>query len=82
MLILTRKLGESITIGSEVKVTILGIKGNNIRLGIVAPPELAVHREEIYRLIQEQNIASARNVRNVAAKVHSLGKLWQNMKEG
>ncbi|HPL62868.1 MAG TPA: carbon storage regulator CsrA [Syntrophales bacterium] len=60
MLILTRKLGESIKIGDNVKVTFLGIKGRQVRIGIEAPPEVAVHREEIYNSIQEQNIRAAR----------------------
>jgi len=55
MLILTRKLGESITIGDEVKITVLGIQGQQVRLGIVAPQKIAVHREEIYLKIQEEN---------------------------
>jgi carbon storage regulator len=56
MLILTRKLGESITIGDDIKITFLDIKGKQIRIGIEAPPNIAVHREEIYTLIKEQNI--------------------------
>ncbi len=55
MLILTRKLGESILIGDEISIHILEIKGRQIRIGITAPPHIVVHREEIYRLIQEQN---------------------------
>jgi len=55
MLILTRKLGESITIGDEVKISVLGIRGRLVRLGINAPNEIVVHRQEIYVKIQEQN---------------------------
>jgi len=54
MLILSRRAGESITIGDEVTVTVLAINGNQIRLGIDAPRDVAVHREEIYRKIAEQ----------------------------
>ncbi len=54
MLILSRRLGESITIGDEVTVTVLGANGNQIRLGIDAPREVSVHREEIYNRIAEQ----------------------------
>ena len=55
MLILTRKVGESITIGDDVKITVLGVQGQQVRLGIVAPQKVAVHREEIYLKIQEEN---------------------------
>jgi carbon storage regulator len=55
MLILTRKLGENIRIGDKIKVTILDIKGGQVKLGIEAPPEVAVHREEIYERIREEN---------------------------
>ncbi len=55
MLILTRKLGESITIGDDIKVSVLGIRGRQVRLGIEAPTRVVVHREEIYVKIQEEN---------------------------
>jgi carbon storage regulator len=59
MLILTRKLGEAVNIGSEIKVTVLDIKGNSVRIGVEAPRQVAVHRSEIYGLIQEQNTQAA-----------------------
>jgi carbon storage regulator len=56
MLILTRRVGETLMIGDEVTVTVLGVKGNQIRLGINAPKSVAVHREEIYaRVVQERD---------------------------
>jgi len=51
MLILTRKIGETIIIGDDVDVTVLGVKGNQVRLGVKAPKAVAVHREEIYERI-------------------------------
>ena len=54
MLILTRKVGEKLVIGENVTVTVLGVKGNQIRIGIEAPPEVQVHREEIYQRIMAE----------------------------
>jgi len=51
MLILTRRVGETVVIGNDVDVTVLGVKGNQVRLGVKAPKEIAVHREEIYQRI-------------------------------
>lgn len=55
MLILTRKLGESITIGNDIKVTILECQNKQVKLGIIAPKDIKVHREEIFEKIQEEN---------------------------
>jgi len=60
MLILTRRVGETLMIGDEVTVTVLGVKGNQVRIGVNAPKDVAVHREEIYeRIRREQDDAAA-----------------------
>ena len=53
MLILTRRVGESLMVGDEVTITVLGVKGNQVRVGVKAPKEVAVHREEILNRIEE-----------------------------
>ncbi len=63
MLILTRRVGETLMIGDDITVTVLGVKGNQTRIGINAPRDVAVHREEIYERIRAQgnNVAAAPN---------------------
>jgi len=54
MLILTRKVGESLIIGDDVSIIVLGVKGNQVRIGVDAPKSVSVHREEIYNKIQDE----------------------------
>jgi len=54
MLILTRRVGETLVIGDDVSITVLGVKGNQVRIGIKAPKDVSVHREEIYERIQHE----------------------------
>jgi carbon storage regulator len=58
MLILTRRVGETVVIGDDVDVTVLGVKGNQVRLGVKAPREVSVHREEIYKRIKDEEQAA------------------------
>ncbi|MBI5816294.1 MAG: carbon storage regulator CsrA [Nitrospinae bacterium] len=59
MLVLTRKLGESVTIGDNIKISVIDIKGRQVRLGIEAPADMTIHREEVYAKIQEENQRAA-----------------------
>lgn len=61
MLILTRRISESVIIGDSVKVTVLGVKGNQIRIGIEAPKDVSIHREEIYERIQKEKLAKSQD---------------------
>lgn len=74
MLVLTRKCGESIAIDDDVKITVVAVKGKQVRLGIEAPKETKIHREEVYLAIQEQNKLAARASTDDMEKVTRLLK--------
>jgi len=75
MLVLTRKIGESIKINEDVKITVIDVKGKNIRLGIEAPKETKIYREEVFLRIKQENRSAA-----TSADI-DMGKISQLMKE-
>ncbi len=74
MLVLTRRIGESIIIGQNIKVMVTDIQGNQVRLGIEAPTEIPVHRGEIYERIKEQNLKAAQAAQGAEDVLTKLGK--------
>ncbi len=79
MLILSRRPGESLTIGDDITVTVIGVSGNQIRLGIAAPREVRVLREEIYRAMQDENRAAASGAES--QKLEDVYKQLQSKKQ-
>jgi len=73
MLVLTRKVGESIVIGQDIEVTVLEVRGEQVKLGIRAPRHVAVHRKEVYLAIRAENLEAARSVEGLDA----LAAWWQ-----
>lgn len=69
MLVLTRKLGEGIAIGDDIKIVVMQIKGKQVRLGIKANPTTVVHREEVFKKIQEENALASKVNRNLISEV-------------
>lgn len=75
MLVLTRKLGESIAIDDHIKIVVVQIKGKQVRLGIKAPKETKIHREEVYKAIQDQNTeASQADLNTISDLASELNK--------
>ncbi|HHZ19610.1 MAG TPA: carbon storage regulator CsrA [Firmicutes bacterium] len=75
MLVLTRKLNESIMIGDNVKVTVVDVKGDQVKLGITAPRQISVHREEVYlEILKENQLAS----QSVVTNLSELERAWKN----
>ncbi|MFC1484264.1 carbon storage regulator CsrA [Candidatus Neomarinimicrobiota bacterium] len=74
MLVLTRKAGESIRVGDGIILTVLECAGKYVRVGITAPPQLPVHREEVYLRIKEENLAAVRGKENVQVLLKSTPK--------
>lgn len=78
MLVLTRKIGETIAIDDHIKITVVQIKGKQVRIGIDAPKETKIHREEIYRAIQEENKAATQSMAANLARLNPVKKTGTN----
>lgn len=73
MLVLTRKNGEAVTVGDQIRIIVLDVKGNQVRLGIEAPSDMRIYREEIYLQVQEENRRAAQwNLADLEKAVHKL----------
>jgi carbon storage regulator len=80
MLVLTRKPGQSIHVGDDIKITLKEIKGNQVRVGIEAPSSVKIYREEIYQQILEENQSAAALSAEVPADLGDVAKAWQEGK--
>jgi carbon storage regulator len=79
MLVLTRKIGETIVIDDDIRITVVQIKGKQVRVGVDAPKETKIHREEIYQAIQDENRAA---MKSMATELTSLGQNKGTKKTG
>jgi len=73
MLILTRRVGEAVVIDEEVTVTVLGVKGNQVRIGVNAPKSVSVHREEIFERIKNERLASGNSAQTAEGDLIAVG---------
>lgn len=80
MLVLTRKPGESLHIGDDIKVTLMEIKGNQIRVGVDAPPSVKIYREEIFKQILEENQQAATLSTEAPASLEGVASAWKSKK--
>ena len=74
MLVLTRKVGQTITVGDDIRITIMEGRGNQVKLGVEAPKDVTIHRQEIYERIQQENVAAAKAK---VADLASITKAWK-----
>ncbi len=77
MLVLTRRLNQSIKIGDDIEITIIEVRGDQVRLGVTAPRDIPVHRKEVYLQIQQENLNAARNSASDEAVVSAIDDLLQ-----
>ena len=82
MLVLTRKPGESVYIGNDVKITLMEIKGNQIRIGVDAPQSVKIYREEIYLQILEENKQAAASSKETPADLGDVAQAWKKSRPG
>lgn len=78
MLVLTRKVGQTITIGHNIRITIMDIRVGQVKLGVDAPPNVTIHREEIHEKIQQQNVAAARSL---LSELQAASQAWREKSE-
>jgi carbon storage regulator len=80
MLVLTRKAGQSLHIGDDIKITLQGIRGNQVRIGVEAPANVRIYREEIYQQILDENKSAAMAASQVPQDLGSLADAWKSQK--
>lgn len=77
MLVLTRKPGQSVYIGDDVKITLMEIRGNQVRVGVDAPSDVRIYREEIYLQIAEENQAAIASTQEVSSDLSGMAQAWK-----
>lgn len=80
MLVLTRKPGQSVYIGDDVKITLMEIRGNQVRVGVDAPSDVRIYREEIYLQIAEENQAAIASTQDVSSDLSGMAQAWKGRK--
>ena len=81
MLILTRKSGETISIGNDIKITVLGVSGKQVKIGVSAPENISVYREEVYRKIQQENVKASVSLKEDLIELARLIKEKKSKKD-
>jgi carbon storage regulator len=77
VLVLTRKTGQTITVGDDIKITIMEVRGSQVKLGVDAPKNVMIHREEVFERIQKENLAAAKPK---MTDLSSITKMWKQRK--